>query len=104
MTSRERILAAVNHQEPDRVPIDCGAMRSTCIQAIAYNSLKAHLGINNGHTRVYDVIQQLAEPENWYLDRFHVDAINAGRIKDGDLVMLTTNGAGFSWGATLVQH
>ena len=28
----------------------------------------------------------------------------AGRIKDGDLVMLATNGAGFSWGASLVQH
>jgi 3-oxoacyl-[acyl-carrier-protein] synthase-3 len=34
----------------------------------------------------------------------YVDAIDAGHIKDGDLVMLTTNGAGFSWGATLVQH
>ncbi|MBL7115096.1 MAG: hypothetical protein ISS35_04965 [Kiritimatiellae bacterium] len=24
MTSRERVLAAVNHEEPDRVPIDLG--------------------------------------------------------------------------------
>lgn len=79
MTSRERILAAVNHQEPDRVPIDCGAMRSTCIQAIAYNRLKGHLGLHTGHTRVYDIVQQLAEPESWYLERFGIDAINAGR-------------------------
>jgi len=79
MTSRERILAAVNHREPDRVPIDCGAMRSSCIQAIAYNRLKAHLGIKGGPTRVYDILQQLAEPEDFYLDRFGVDAINAGR-------------------------
>jgi len=34
----------------------------------------------------------------------YVDAIAAGKIKDGDLVMLATNGAGFSWGASLVQH
>ncbi len=34
----------------------------------------------------------------------YVDALNAGRIKDGDLVMLATNGAGFSWGASLIQH
>lgn len=34
----------------------------------------------------------------------YVDAIDEGKIKDGDLVMLTTNGAGFSWGAALVQH
>jgi uroporphyrinogen decarboxylase len=79
MTSRERILSAIAHQEPDRVPIDCGAMRSTGIQAIAYNRLKAHLGLRDGHTRVFDVIQQLAEPETAYLERFRVDAINAGR-------------------------
>src|SRR6266487_4110422 len=34
----------------------------------------------------------------------YVDAIEAGRIKDGDLVMLATNGAGFSWGASLIQY
>lgn len=79
MTSRERIRTAVNHGEPDRVPIDCGAMRSTGIQAVAYARLKAHLGMTGGHTRVFDVIQQLAEPEAWYLDQFRIDAINAGR-------------------------
>jgi 3-oxoacyl-[acyl-carrier-protein] synthase III len=30
--------------------------------------------------------------------------MEAGKIKDGDLVMLATNGAGFSWGASLVQQ
>ena len=30
----------------------------------------------------------------------YVDALEAGQIKDGDLVMLATNGAGFSWGAS----
>ncbi|GMU24716.1 MAG: methyltransferase [Phycisphaerae bacterium] len=84
MTSRERVLAAIEHREPDRLPIDCGAMRSTGIQAIAYNRLKAHLGIKGGHTRVFDVIQQLAEPEPFYLDRFRIDAINAGREFAGD--------------------
>ncbi len=79
MTSRERIRAAVAHREPDRVPIDCGAMRSTGIQAIAYGRLAAHLGVKNARIRVFDVIQQLAEPEGWYLDRFDIDAINAGR-------------------------
>lgn len=79
MTSRERIRAAVAHREPDRLPVDCGAMRSTGLQAIAYNNLKTHLGVTEGYTRVFDVIQQLAEPESWFLDRFGIDAINAGR-------------------------
>ena len=34
LTRRERVRLALNHQEPDRLPIDCGAMRSTGIQAI----------------------------------------------------------------------
>ncbi len=79
MTSRERVLAAIAHKEPDRVPIDHGSMRSTGIMAIAYNRLKVHLGITAGPTLLYDVIQQLAQPDQWYLDRFHVDAIDLGR-------------------------
>ncbi len=76
MTSRERVLAALNHREPDKVPVDCGAMRSTGIMAIAYNRLKKHLGITGGETKLYDSVQQLALPEQWYLDRFHIDAVD----------------------------
>jgi uroporphyrinogen decarboxylase len=79
MTSRERVLAAIAHKEPDRVPIDQGSMRSTGIMAIAYNRLKTYLGISAGPTHLYDIVQQLAEPDPWYLDRFHVDAVDFGR-------------------------
>ncbi len=79
MTPRERILAAVAHREPDRVPIDQGSMRSTGIMAVAYNRLKDHLGIREPPTKLYDLIQQLAQPDPWYLDRFQVDAIDLGR-------------------------
>lgn len=78
MTSRERILAAVGHKEPDRVPIDQGSMRSTGIMAIAYNKLKRHLGQDAAPAELYDLIQQLARPEPWYLDRFRVDAMDLG--------------------------
>ncbi len=62
MTSRERVLASIAHQEPDRVPVDLGAMPSSGISAIAYRRLLTHLGLA-GHTCVYDVVQQLAQPE-----------------------------------------
>lgn len=78
MTSRERVLTAVNHTEPDRLAVDLGAMRSTGIQAIAYNRLKAHLGVSEGPTRVYDLVQQLAEPGPAMLERLGIDAIDAG--------------------------
>ena len=79
MTSRERVLCAIAHREPDRVPVDFGSMGANGIQAVAYNRLNAHLGVTTGPTRVFDVMLQLGEPENWALDRFCSDAINGGR-------------------------
>jgi uroporphyrinogen decarboxylase len=79
MTPRQRVLAAIAHREPDHVPVDLGATPSSGISAIAYNRLKRHLGITTGHTRVYDVVQQLAQPEDFILDRFGIDVIDIGR-------------------------
>jgi uroporphyrinogen decarboxylase len=79
MTSRERVLAAIAHREPDKVPIDLGAMRSTGITAVAYGNLKRYLGISGGSTDVYDVVQQLAQPEDPILDYFEADVIDLGR-------------------------
>ena len=40
MTSRERVLAAINHREPDRVPLDIGGGGSTSIVVEGYEKLK----------------------------------------------------------------
>ena len=48
MTSRQRILASIRHEEPDRVPVDMGATPSSGISAIAYHNLKTYLGIGRG--------------------------------------------------------
>src|ERR1035438_4107978 len=79
MTARERILAAIEHRQPDKVPTDLGATPSSGISAIAYGNLKKHLGLTHGSTRVYDIVQQLAQPEDFVLDRFRIDAIDIGR-------------------------
>ncbi len=79
MTPRERVLAAIDHRQPDAVPVDLGATPSSGISATAYGRLKQHLGIQGGHTRIYDVVQQLAQPEDEILDRFGVDVVDAGR-------------------------
>ena len=80
MNARERVLAAIEHREPDRVPIDLGSTPSSGISAIAYGNLKKHLGITEGHTRIYDVCQQVAQPEDMILDRFNVDVVDIGRL------------------------
>ena len=56
MTSRERVLAALNHREPDRVPIDFSGHRSSGIAAMAYPKLRKFLGLPSKPVRVYDVV------------------------------------------------
>ena len=79
MTSRERILAAIAHQKPDKVPVDMGSTPSSGISAIAYSNLIKHLGRNDLPVQTYDVVQQLAQPDNFVLDMFGVDVIDIGR-------------------------
>lgn len=80
MTSRERIMTAINHREPDRVPVDLGSTPSSGISAIAYGNLKKYLGFGSGSIRVYDVVQQLAQPEDEILDLFGADVLDLGRM------------------------
>ena len=54
MTSRERVLAAIDHREPDRVPIVLGVSNATGIKMGAYRRLKEHLGIEAEDAYLYD--------------------------------------------------
>ena len=71
MTSRERVLKALNHQVPDRVPLDLGGFQ-TGIHKLAYEKLIAHLGIQD-NVAILDPVQQLAKPCEEVLQRFHID-------------------------------
>lgn len=79
MTSRERILAAINHQQADRVPVDMGATPSSGISAIAYSNLVKHIGRSDLPVLIYDVVQQLAQPDDYIIDLFGVDVLDVGR-------------------------
>jgi uroporphyrinogen decarboxylase len=79
ITSRDRVLAALNHRETDRVPLDLSGHRSSGISAIAYARLRKHLALPQKPVRIYDPVQQLAIVDEDVLDLFHVDAIELGR-------------------------
>ena len=72
MTHRERVLAALNHEETDRVPIDFGGTQASTIFYGAYDRLKRHLGLEH-ETRVFSAIRRLALPHESVLRRFDVD-------------------------------
>lgn len=87
MTSRERVLNAIDHKQSDRIPLDLGSTPSSGISAIAYNNLKKHLGYADGHTRVYDVVQQVVQVEDPIIEKFGVDVLDIGRtfnVEDDD--------------------
>jgi uroporphyrinogen decarboxylase len=73
------VLAALEHREPDRVPIDLSGHRSSGIAALLYPRLRALLGLPPAPVRVYDPIQQLAIVHPDVLERFGVDTLEMGR-------------------------
>jgi uroporphyrinogen decarboxylase len=79
MTSRECVLTSINHRQPVRLPLDLGGTPSSGISAIGYNKLKKALGIEDRRNKVYDVVQQVAQPEENVLDALHVDVLCLGR-------------------------
>ena len=68
------MLKAVNHQVPDRVPIDLGGCKASGIAATAYDKLKRALGIP-GCTKISDPRFMIAVVEEEVLQRLHVDVI-----------------------------
>jgi len=79
MNSRERVLSALNHQQPDRIPVDLGGHRSSGVAAIALHRLRNYLGLPEKPVRVYDMVQQLGIVDEDILDLFGVDTIEMGR-------------------------
>ena len=69
MTSRERVLAAINHEEPDRVPVDLGGL-ATNIQTAPFNELKDYLGLT---FETKNFLRDHVEIPEEILDRFGVD-------------------------------
>jgi len=75
MTHRERILAALKHQEPDRVPVDLGATGCTTMTVKAHARLRAHLGLPpEPPPVVWSTRSTTVIPDEAILRRFDVDA------------------------------
>jgi uroporphyrinogen decarboxylase len=78
-TSRQRVLDAINHVQPDKVPVDFSGHRSSGINPETYRKLRQYLGLPARPIKVYDMVQQLTILDEDILDRFGVDTIELGR-------------------------
>ncbi|HBY96105.1 MAG TPA: uroporphyrinogen-III decarboxylase [Chloroflexi bacterium] len=72
MTPRERVLAAIEHRQPDRVPIDIGGCSVSTIIGGAYERLKANLGIES-ETRYMKRKSRSAILDERVAERLHAD-------------------------------
>ncbi|MCL4465171.1 MAG: uroporphyrinogen decarboxylase family protein [Chloroflexi bacterium] len=73
MTHRERALAALSHQEPDRVPIDLSAAAGDFITIPAYRALLDYLGFSGRPIATLRRDMQYAVVDEDILRRFDVD-------------------------------
>jgi uroporphyrinogen decarboxylase len=74
-TSFERVKAALEHQEPDRVPLDIGGTMVTGVNVKAMQKLREHLGIK-GDAKVLDKVTQMARTDDDLIERLKVDVKN----------------------------
>ena len=73
-TGRERVLAAINHEEPDRVPIVIGASNATGMKAGPYHGLKRLLGVTSADRYIYDWPELgTILPSEQVMERLHAD-------------------------------
>jgi uroporphyrinogen decarboxylase len=74
MTSRERVLAAIHHNEPDRVPLVLGVSNATGLKMKPYQDLKKLLGIEAEDRYLYDWPELgTANPDEKTLERLGSD-------------------------------
>lgn len=75
MTSRERLIKALNHQHTDRPPIDLGATGQTGINASTLYRLRKAIGLEEKPIRIIEPGQMLGEVEEDVLKAFQVDVV-----------------------------
>jgi len=75
MTSRERVLKAINLEEPDRLPLDIGSTIMTSIMAQPLDRLRKYLGLDPHPVKVCEVYQMLGEVEMDVVERLGLDVL-----------------------------
>jgi uroporphyrinogen decarboxylase len=75
MSSRERILKTLNHEEPDRIPLDLGGTESSGMTAYSLFDLYNHLDIH-ADLRIFEPYQYVAYIGEELTTRFRIDTAN----------------------------
>jgi uroporphyrinogen decarboxylase len=72
-TSYERVKAALEHREPDRVPFDLGGSCVTGINIKCLNNLRNYLGLKKKELKLFDVVSQTAIVDDDLVEKLKID-------------------------------
>ena len=75
MTSRERVIEAINHRQPDRCPIDLGSNGQTGMNVSTVYRLRKALGLDEHRLKAIEPFQMLGEIEEDLLRAVHSDVV-----------------------------
>lgn len=75
MTSRERVIATINHQEPDRVPFDLGGTHCSTFSARAYHNVREALGLEKKPCELAELFMFVAKVENDVREKLGIDTV-----------------------------
>lgn len=104
MTSRERVLAALSHEQPDRVPLDLGGTRNSTMVIEGYERLKAHFAITTP-TKMIERMMRVVEIEEEVCGALAIDtrAVFPGAPTRGLAADLGPDRYRDMWGVERVQ-
>lgn len=72
MTSRERVLAALSHRQPDRVPLDLGGTRNSTMVLEGYERLAAHFRVT-APAKIIERMMRVVEIDEGVLTPLQID-------------------------------
>lgn len=73
MTSKERVLKSLKHEQPDRLPMDFGSSFITGVHCSVVEELRRHYGLEPRPVKVCEPYQMLGEVEEDLLDAMGLD-------------------------------
>jgi len=72
MTHRERLMAAVSHKQPDKIPIDLGSTRDSSIVVEGYEKLKSYFN-EKSDNKICDKMMRVVEVDEKILKELDID-------------------------------
>jgi uroporphyrinogen-III decarboxylase len=90
MNARERVKAALSHQQPDRIPVDFGSTAVTGIHVQIVEKLRDYFGLDKKPVKVIEPYQMLGEIEEDLVKALEIDTVQVpgrknmfGIVQDG---------------------